>query len=199
MLLAQQKRKEQRQEEILLSLDNLTYATREQLQIVNNLKGDRNAHRILHRMEKDRLISSIRTERKIYFLSNNGKNIIGSNQGELKKSQIKHTLMRNEMYIKLGMPVNWQKEVPVRFNEESRYLIPDAMYNQGNVFTFIEIDNKQAMTTNFEKIKKYSELFKAMYHQYGTHPTLIWYTLSNIRKEKISSACESSKIKYEVY
>src|SRR5699024_6551705 len=199
MLLAQQVRKEQREEEILLSLDNLTYATREQLQIVNNLKGDRNAHRILHRMEKDKLISSIRTERKIYFLSNKGKNIIGSNQGELKKSQIQHTLMRNEMYIKLGMPVNWQKEVPVRFNDEIRYLIPDAMYNAGNEFFFVEIDNKQAMTTNLEKIKRYSELFKAMFRQYREHPTLIWYTLSDVRKDKLAVACKENGIKYKIY
>lgn len=198
-MLVREKKKVQREESILLSLDDMTYATREQLQVVNDLKGDRNAHRILYRMEKDRLISSIRTERKIYFLSNKGKNIIGSNQGELKKSQIQHTLMRNEMYIKLGMPVNWQKEVPIRFNDESRYLIPDAMFNQGNDFTFIEIDNKQSMQVNFDKIKKYSDLFKAMFHQYKTHPTLIWYTLSKIRKEKLAAACEKSKIKYEIH
>src|SRR5699024_7718266 len=69
IMMIQQVKKQQRHEQILLSLDNLTYATQQQLQVINKLGGDRNAHRILHDMEKDKIISSIRTERKIYLLS----------------------------------------------------------------------------------------------------------------------------------
>lgn len=198
-MLVQQKMKEKREEKILLSLDNMTYATREQLQVVNDLKGDRNAHRILYRMEKDKLISSIRTERKIYFLSNEGKNMIGSTQGDLKKSMIDHTLMRNELYIKLGMPKNWRKEVPIKFNGIEKYLIPDAMYNQGNHFTFIEIDNKQAMPTNIDKIKKYSEFFKEMYEQYGEHPTLIWRVNSDAKGKRLAAECGEREVSYKIY
>lgn len=198
-MMVQQQRKIQRHERILLSLDNLTYATREQLQVVNRLGGDRNAHRILNDMEKDGLVKSIRTERKIYYLSNRGKEQIGSNQGELKKSWITHTLMRNDLYIQLGMPETWKKEVPIRFNEKDNFLIPDAMFNKENKFCFIEVDNQQTMKTNNDKIERYGRFFKAMFQQYGEHPSLICYTLSEVRKNKLSEACRKAGIKFAIY
>lgn len=104
--MIQQEKREQREERILLRLDKLNFATRKQLQIIENLGGDRNAHRILHRMEKSKLLSTVRYEKKIYYLSNRGKERVGSNQSKLKRDKIKHTLMRNDMYIKLGMPAD---------------------------------------------------------------------------------------------
>lgn len=194
-MLAQQRKRQQREEQIMLSLANLTYATRNQLQIVNNLGGDRNAHRILHRMEKDKLISSIRTGRKIYFLSNKGKNVIGSEQGELKKKMITHTLMRNDLYIKFNRPNDWAKEVPIKQNGEI-VLIPDAMFTKNDQYHFVEIDNKQSMRTNYDKIKRYADLFKMIFKQYKHHPTLIWYTLSDVRKQKLGDECKKYGIKF---
>lgn len=197
-MLVQQRRKEQREEQILLSLDDLTYATREQLQIINDLKGDRNAHRILHRMEKDKLISSIRTLRKIYFLSNKGKNLIGSKQGDLKKGLIEHTLMRNELYIKLGLPETWKKEAELIVNDEV-VLISDARYKDNNRYVFVEIDNKQSMRTNFDKIKKYGEVFRVIRRQLNYNPQLIWCTWSNNRKEKLQRECENNAVSYKFF
>src|SRR5690606_6612046 len=160
---------QQREEKILLSLDELTYATREQLQIVNNLGGNRNAQRILQRMEKDKLIDSVRYEKKIYYLSNKGKQQIGSSQGELKKSQIIHVLMRNDLYIRLGMPKEWYKERLVKWGDNK--LIPDATFKQKGEFHFVEIDNRQTMKTNEDKIKKYKELSHVIFQQYNHRPT----------------------------
>lgn len=196
-MLIQQQKKNQRWEQILLSLDDLTYATQEQLQIINDLGGARNAHRILHDMEKDGLISSVRAERKVYFLSNDGKEQICSNQGELKKSWITHTLMRNDLYIKLGMPNQWYKERPVTWGEYK--LVPDATYIMKGEYHFIEIDNKQQMRTNLDKIEKYKELSHVIFNQYNHTPTIIWYTLSDIRKMKIKEACTKAGIKFVIY
>ncbi|HSH25628.1 MAG TPA: replication-relaxation family protein [Massilibacterium sp.] len=187
----------QRHEQIMLSLDDLTYATREQLQIINNLGGERNAQRILQRMEKDKLIKAVRFEKKIYFLSNKGKQQIGSTQGELKKSWIQHTLMRNDLYISLGMPDTWKKEYPVKWGDNK--LIPDATFKRNGEFVFVEIDNQQTMQTNNEKIKLYKDLFKAIFNQYVHHPTIIWYTLSEIRKDKLKEACSRAGIRFKVY
>ena len=195
--MIQQEKWKQRQERILLRLDKLTYATREQLQVIENLGGDRNAHRILHRMEKDKAIKSIRAERKIYFLSNRGKEQIGSKQGELKRSWITHTLMRNDLYIMLGQPKDWRKEVPINFNADQ--LIPDAMFKRDGKFHFVEIDNEQAMRTNYDKIKKYKELERVILGRYKHKPTLIWYTLSSARKEKLQEACEKAGIQFKIY
>lgn len=197
-MLTQQKKKEMREEQILLSLDELTYATREQLQIVNQLGGDRNAHRILYRMEKDKLISSIRREKKIYFLSNKGKNLIGSTQGELKKSQIQHTLMRNDLYIHLGIPKSWQKEAKLIINDEV-IIISDARFKMNGKYYFVEVDNKQTMKVNEEKIQKYKEVFRMIYKEYGYHPQLIWYTLSDIRKQQLIKLCQKYAVNYKIY
>lgn len=196
-MLAQAVKKQQREEQIMLSLDNLTYATREQLQIINNLGGERNAQRILQRMEKDKLIKAVRYEKKIYYLSNRGKQQIGSSQGELKKVWIQHTLMRNDLYISLGMPDTWKKEWPVKWGENK--LIPDASFKRKGKFAFVEIDNQQTMQTNKEKIKLYKDLFKAIFNQYSHQPTLIWYTLSDIRKNKLKEACTKAGVKFVIY
>ena len=197
-MLAQQQKKNQRHEKILLSLDELTYATREQLQIINKLGGDRNAQRILARMENDKLINAARYEKKIYYLSNKGKQSIGSNKGDLKKSQIIHSLMRNDLYIKLGMPNYWRKEKPIKLNGEV-FLIPDATFKNKGEFHFVEIDNKQTMRTNIEKIKKYKELSSVIFNQFNHTPTLIWYTLSDVRKQKLKEVCETLGVKFRIY
>lgn len=195
--MLQQVKRQQREEKILSSLDELTYATREQLQIINNLGGDRNAQRILQRMEKEKLINAVRYEKKIYYLSNKGKQQIGSNQGELKKSQIIHVLMRNDLYIRLGMPKEWYKERPVKWGDNK--LIPDVTFKRNGEFHFVEIDNRQTMKTNEEKIKKYKELSHVIFQQYNHRPTIIWYSLSEIRKKKLKQLCEKYSIKYRIY
>ncbi|MEK3909619.1 replication-relaxation family protein [Oceanobacillus sp. FSL W7-1309] len=196
--MIQQMKRQQREETILLSFENLTYATRKQLQIINKLGGDRNAHRILHEMEKDKTISSIRTEQKVYFLSNRGKERIGSTQGELNKKLITHTLMRNDLYILLNQPTDWKKEKPIKLNGEV-FLIPDASCKIKGEHHFIEIDNQQTMATNIEKIKKYKELSHVIFNQFNHTPTLIWYTLSDIRKQKLKEVCETLGVKFRIY
>ena len=196
-MLVQTVKKIRRWEQILLSLNDLTYATQKQLQIINNLGSDRNAHRILHDMEKDKLISSIRMERKIYFLSRNGAEMIGVHYNELKKSEIIHILMRNDMYIKLGMPETWEKERGVQWGNDR--LIPDARFVQNGVYHFVEVDHKQQMRTNEEKIKKYKELSDIIFNQYNHHPVLIWYTMSEVRKKKLHDLCSKAGIKFKVY
>src|SRR5690625_4707994 len=136
--MIQQKKRQKREERILLRLGEFNFATRRQLQITENLGGDRNAQRILQRMEKDRFISSVRREQKIYYLSNRGKERIGSNQSRLQRNKIKHTLMRNDLYIKLNMPSDWKKEVPVNLNNEK--LIHDALYMKNIKYIFVYID-----------------------------------------------------------
>lgn len=149
-------------------------------------------------MEKKKLINSVRHEKKIYYLSNRGSDRIGKGGVNLKKSWIQHTLMRNDLYIHLGMPKDWRKEVPIYKNDEP-YLIPDAMFEHKGKFHFVEIDNTQSMKTNIEKIKKYKELSKDIYNQFNHQPTLIWYSLSEVRKEKLKNACEKEGVKYRIY
>lgn len=179
-------------------MEKLTYSTREQLQAIENLGGDRNARRILLEMERKKLIKSVRYERKIYYLSNKGSERIGKGGVNLKRSWITHTLMRNDLFIKLGQPKDWKKEVPI-YKGDDIYLIPDATFKKNGIYHFVEIDNTQTMKTNYEKIKKYAALFPNLKNRYKHSPILIWYSLSDLRKEKLQEACKKAKIKFEIY
>lgn len=174
-----------RYEQIQSSLADLTYATREQLQYINNLGGDRNARRILLDMERMGYIKSVRHERKIYFVNT-----------RLKKKEIQHILMRNEMYIKCGMPFSWKKEAPIFMNGK-KVIISDARYNAGDIYYFIEVDNTQNMRTNYDKIQRYAEVFEVIKKKH--YPNLIWYTLSEIRKNKLKKACENAGVNFKLY
>lgn len=178
-------------------MDSLVYANRKQLQVVNGLSGDRNAQRILSRMEKEKTIQCVRREQKIYYLSNRGKELIGSHQATLKRGLIDHTLMRNDLYIMLGMPKDWKKEYPVTWGDNR--IIPDAIFKEKGEFRFVEVDNRATMRTNIDKIKKYKELSKVIFDNYNHSPTLIWYTLSEIRKQKLKEVCETLGVKYRIY
>ncbi|KAB8138420.1 hypothetical protein F9U64_05315 [Gracilibacillus oryzae] len=195
--MIQQEQRKIREEKILLRLAELNFATREQLRIIEGLGGDRNSHRILYQMEKDKLLSSVRYEKKIYFLSNRGKERVGVTQSKLKRDKIKHTLMRNDLYIKLGMPEGWKKEIPVHFGTET--LISDATFQRAGRYSFVEIDNVQTMKTNYEKIRKYRALSNLIKQQYNHVPTLIWYSLSETRKEKLKDACVKNGLKFKIY
>lgn len=195
--MIQQEKRRIREEKILSRLDKLNFATKNQLQYLEKLGGDRNAYRILREMEKDKLLTAVRYEKKIYYLTNRGKERVGSTKGKLKRENITHTLMRNDLYIKLNTPKDWRTEVPITFNDET--LIPDAMYENQGILTFVEIDNVQTMKTNCEKIKKYKELSRVIFHKKRHHPVLIWYSLSEIRKEKLRIACEKYGVKYKIY
>lgn len=190
-----------REERIISTLDKLEFANRRQLQIINDLGGDRNANRILSEMERDKSIKSIRTEQKIYYVGNRGKEKVGSNKQTKDKGQVIHTLMRNDMYIHLGMPKDWSPEQPIDFEVEGEMntLIIDAVFTYKGEYQFVEIDNTQTMRTNKNKIDKYKDLSMMIWENDNHTPTLLWYTVSQNRKRLLKEYCEDKGVKAKVY
>lgn len=176
-----------RYEEIQYRLDDLTYATRAQLQRILNLGGDRNARRILLDMERMGFIKSTRQGMKIYYTGT-----------RLKKKEIGHTLMRNDLYIELDMPDDWRKEVPIKKNEEV-FIIPDATYEKRGERYFVEIDCVQSMSENYDKIKRYRKVSDLLFRETGKRPTIIWKTVTESRKFKLEKRCRQEGIKYGIY
>lgn len=195
--MIQQQKRLRREEQILLRLNELNFATREHMQILENLGGDRNAHRILHRMEKDKAIASVRREKKIYYVSNRGKERIGKPSDKLMRDKITHTLMTNDIYITLGAPATWRRESRVKFN--GQLIVSDASYTEGGRYVFVEVDNVQTMRSNLDKIKKYAELFRIIFAEKRQHPLLIWYSLSDLRKKRIADECTKNGVNYKLY
>lgn len=188
-----------REEKILSNLDKLGFANRRQLQIINELGGDRNANRILKEMEKDKLVKAIRFEEKVYFVAGSGKERIGSGKAE-RKGLIVHTLMTNDLYIYLGMPSTWtlNQTIDINYQGQDLVIIPDAWYQQKGKHHFVEVDNMQQMKTNKEKIKKYKKLSEAIYDQQRHYPSILFYTLTEGRKRALEDAIQKEELKGHV-
>lgn len=188
------KQKIARQERILSILADLTYATSEQINSLANLGSNRNARRILYEMECDKLIDSVRRESKVYFLANKGGDLIGKENPRLKRSQIDHAVLRNELRAILNFPKDWRNEVPIKINGKV-IVVADAVFTLNNRIYFVEIDNRANMQTNNTKIKKYADIIRNL----NNPATLVWYTLIESRKKKLRDTCEKYGINCELY
>lgn len=173
---------------------DLTYATSDQINEIERLGSDRNVRRILYEMESDNLIGSLRREKKVYYIAYKGSDLIDRNNPRLKRSEIDHAILRNDLYMRLGCPKDWRKEVPININGE-KTLVADAVFTKGDRICFVEVDNKTAMRTNVTKIKKYAKVFNGL----NRPSTLVWHTLIDSRKDKLRKICEEYGVDCEVY
>jgi hypothetical protein len=182
----------ERKEKILLSLDRLGFASRSQLQRIHELGSDRNACRVLKNM--DEYFNTFRLEETIFYLNKNGRDMIGSNIIRTKTNQIRHILMRNELYIFFGCPQIWSVEEDVKINDKI-YVRPDVRFKTDRMY-FAEIDNVQRMNVNIKKIEKYAELksTNAFQKQFGYFPQLVWLTKTEHRKRRLVSLCREKQL-----
>lgn len=175
--------KQQRIENILLTLKKFDFMTRSQLQAVHNLKGDRNANRFLNDMSQY-LCSYRHGLENVYYLSKEGRERIKCEVIRKKTPNIQHFLLRNQLWIYLKCPSSWQNEIKVNVGDTS--IICDAKYNMNGVPVFVEVDISQPMNVNKRKIDKYKrmkELTNEPFH-------LAWVTEIGSRRPKLIELCE---------
>jgi hypothetical protein len=183
-------KREQREEEILLSLKKCDYLSRSQIQRMHRLGSDRNARKVLSNMSD--YVSSFRDSEKVYYLNAEGRERVECNKVRKKSVQVGHYLMRNQLYIHLGQPAEWKNEVKLGF-EGIGFVIADSFYDKSNVFYAVEIDHTQKMTKNRSKIDKYKAIIK-----HANFPIrLIWLTTTDYRKKQLEKLCEGLDV--EVY
>lgn len=183
-------------------MDKLQFATREHLRQLHDLAGVRNANRILSELETAKLIQSFRKEAKIYSLAKAGRDLIGSTQEVARKvSYIEHALLRNDAYLRLGMPDDWRTEERMRFkvHGETVSITPDATFSHGNIMTFIEIDRTQSMRENRKKLERYAHLLPLIEQQFSKPPIVVFFTVSDSRKRRIKQACDEYRVRAKVY
>jgi hypothetical protein len=183
----------QREEQILLSLDNLGYASRKQLQDIFQLGTDRNAQRVLANMKQ--YLNSFRHFDNVYYLNKRGRERIGSERVRQKPQQIDHVLLRNDVYI-YYRPKVWRTERPIMVNNEV-FLIPDVTMELNNEVVFLEVDVTQKMIQNKKKIQRYAELQERMKKSGKKMPLVIWVTISEYRRSKLVEYCRN--INYRVF
>lgn len=196
--MLQKEKRFQRERKILLTMSKMQYATLKQLQAIENLGGYRNANRILSEMERDKLIGSMRRECKIYYLANAGKERIGLTGANLTGRMVEHSLMRNDLYIALEMPSNWKIEGTVKLRGEP-FIRCDAMFIRNGIKHYVEIDHKQTMRNNYEKIDRYSELSPIALKYENHAPFVIFYTTTDERAGNLEEYMKRKGVKGEVY
>lgn len=167
-----------------MSLKRFDYLTRSQIQRIHNLKGDRNANRFLNDMGE--YLSSFRHGlEKVYYLNKSGRDRVNCEVIRKKTPQIQHYILRNQAWIHLGRPFDWENEVKIIVGDTS--IICDAKYTaKGKIPVFVEIDVSQAMAVNQRKIEKYRK-FKELT---GQKFFLIWITELDSRRVKLKELSE---------
>lgn len=176
----------QREEKILLTIDNLGYASRKQLQKLFSLGTDRNAQRVLSNMKT--YLNCFRHIDNVYYLNKKGRDRIGSDLVRHKPQQTEHILMRNEVYLHYK-PKVWKIERPILVNNKP-FLIPDVTMELNNEVVFLEVDVTQKMLQNKKKVEKYKELQDRMRRNGRKPPVLMWITSSEYRRKKLTEFCK---------
>lgn len=141
----------------------------------------------------------------VYYLNKTGRDRIGS-ETELKWTlQAEHHLMRNDIYIYFNQPEDWVIEAGliIRYKEgqeqKQMRVVPDARFTKNDIHHFLEVDRTQNMIENKKKIENYGKLSPIMLKQYGHQPVIIFYTLTELRRNKLKEICQLQNVKCEVY
>jgi hypothetical protein len=109
------------------------------------------------------------------------------------------------MYLYYYCPKDWRIEeaIDFQYKEGLTYvditLIPDATFTLEGRYYFLEVDRTQSMADNIKKIELYSKLNPVMKEQFNQTPTLIFYTLSPLRRDKLKELCQSYGVTCRVY
>ncbi|WP_102271324.1 replication-relaxation family protein [Cytobacillus massiliigabonensis] len=177
--------KEQRQENILLSLKKLGFLSRSQIQRLHRLGGDRNANRILSDMSD--YLNTVRLGENIYYLNATGRERVGASKVLKKTHQITHHLMRNSLYLAHGCPSTWKSEVKLAVKNEVT-VIADAIFTMAGRYYICEVDNAQKMNENRAKLAKYRRLFEL--GVFERSPKFIWITTTEYRRKQLAKICE---------
>ncbi|MYL53323.1 hypothetical protein GLW08_08220 [Pontibacillus yanchengensis] len=173
--------KEQREENILLSLKKLHYLSRSQLQALHDLGSTRNAQRILQDMSP--YLSSFRDGENVYYLNKEGRERVNAKKAFKKTTQARHYLMRNSLYIAFGSPATWKNEVKLEVSGNVK-VIADAIFTRNNQYHIIEVDHTQKMSKNRGKIERYKQLIELGVFQ--KHPIFTWITTTAYREKQLS-------------
>jgi hypothetical protein len=173
-------------------LKRFDYLTRSQLQTIHKLKGDRNANRVLNSMSQ--YLGSFRHGlENVYYLNKAGREHVGCNIIRKKTPNIQHFLMRNQLWIAMGMPHSWQNEIKVIVKDIN--IVCDARFLLEKTDILVEVDITQSMAKNRAKIEKYKRIKELT----GNEFHLIWVTETEGRRASLKKLMKDANIPGRVY
>ena len=193
-------------------------ATINQIRGIHDLKSYRNACKVLRQLEPYTQVTYW-NKQKVFYLNKLGRDMIGSEK-EIKRNQnLEHVLLRNDVYIYLNKPIDWQIEsvIETEITDKRKKLdiivngkqainsngisiatktkvVADAKYTRNGYTHLVEIDNTRHMPDNLKKIKAYTECFKHL-----DTPKIEIFTTSLTRKRKFETWLKEYKLRGEVF
>lgn len=191
-----------RQMAILATIRKLQFATRRHLMSVHNMGGIRNANRILGDL-KPYVNKTMQGKEYVYYLNKEGHAMFGDNGKVVSRGKLAHALLRNEAWLHLFCPDDWQIETDIRYikNKEKMKIVPDVKFrDEENILHAVEVDRSQKMKVNEEKIKKYEE-FTQIYKQKhnGKMPVIHFFTVTKYREKKLEELAAKYDVLASVY
>ncbi|AWU53135.1 hypothetical protein DNQ11_11985 [Bacillus anthracis] len=191
-----------RQMVILATIRKLQFATRRHLMSVHNMGGIRNANRILGDL-KPYVNKTMQGKEYVYYLNKEGHAMFGDDGKVVSRGKLAHALLRNEAWLHLFCPDDWQIETDIRYikNKEKMKIVPDVKFrDEENILHAVEVDRSQKMKVNEEKIKKYEE-FTQIYKQKhnGKMPVIHFFTVTKYREKKLEELAAKYDVLASVY
>ncbi|AAT54479.1 hypothetical protein CKL83_17930 [Bacillus anthracis] len=191
-----------RQMAILATIRKLQFATRRHLMSVHNMGGIRNANRILGDL-KPYVNKTMQGKEYVYYLNKEGHAMFGDDGKVVSRGKLAHALLRNEAWLHLFCPDDWQIETDIRYikNKEKMKIVPDVKFrDEENILHAVEVDRSQKMKVNEEKIKKYEE-FTQIYKQKhnGKMPVIHFFTVTKYREKKLEELAAKYDVLASVY
>lgn len=183
-------------------------ATIKNLRGIHDLKSYRNACYVLKKIEPY-VNTTFFNKEKVFYLNKQGLSFIDSDKQQVKKSNLEHTLLRNEAYMYLNCPLDWKNECVLEYEVmqpnnlgivikgmnvvTKSKMVADAVYKRNGYTHIVEIDNTRHMQDNHKKIKSYTDCFKSL-----DTPRLQIFTTTVDRKRKFEKWLLEYKLRGEV-
>ncbi|PGO79718.1 hypothetical protein CN980_05705 [Bacillus cereus] len=186
-----------RQMAILATIRKLQFATRRHLMSVHEMGGIRNANRIMKDLSS--YTSKITHNKEyVYYLNQSGHKLFGEGKA-VHHSRVAHAILRNEAWLHLFCPDDWQIETEIRYikDDKKKKIIPDVKFRDDDkILHAVEIDRTQKMVVNEDKLKCYEEFTKIYKQKYnGKVPVIHFFTITKYREKRL----EQLAAKYDVF
>ncbi|WP_255260348.1 replication-relaxation family protein [Bacillus cereus] len=121
----------------------------------------------------------------------------------VSRGKLGHALLRNEAWLQLFCPDNWQIETNIRYikNKEKKKIVPDVKFrDEEGILHAVEVDRSQKMKVNEEKIKKYEELTQIYKQKHnGKVPVIHFFTVTKYRENKLEELAANYDVFVRVY
>ncbi|EJV82055.1 replication-relaxation family protein [Bacillus cereus] len=186
-----------RQMTILATIRKLQFATRRHLMCVHEMGGIRNANRIMKDLSSY-TSKVIHNKEYVYYLNQSGHKLFGEGK-VVHHSRLTHAILRNEAWLHLFCPDDWQVETEIRYikDNKKKKIIPDVKFrDEDGILHAVEIDRTQKMIVNDDKLKCYEEFTKIYKQKYnGKVPVIHFFTITKYREKKL----EQLAAKYDVF